>query len=46
MSELTNIMIANLLRGVQDAQDDAYQEYEKAEKTNPNAPTPTRTGRD
>jgi DNA helicase HerA-like ATPase len=43
MSELTNIVIADLLRGVQDAQDDAYQEYEKAKKTNRDAAPPTRT---
>jgi DNA helicase HerA-like ATPase len=29
-SELSNIVIADLLRGVQEAQDDAYQDYEKA----------------
>jgi uncharacterized protein len=29
-SELSNIVIADLLRGVQEAQDDAYQEYERA----------------
>lgn len=43
LSELTNIVIADLLRGVQNAQDDAYQEYEKAKKANPNAAPPTRT---
>jgi len=43
MSELTNIVIADLLHGVQDAQDDAYQDYEKAKKTNPNVAPPTRT---
>jgi hypothetical protein len=42
MSELTNIVIADLLRGVQDAQDDAYQDYEKAKKTNAAAAPPTR----
>jgi DNA helicase HerA-like ATPase len=35
MSELNNIVIADLLRGVQDAQDDAYQAYDLAKKTNP-----------
>ena len=30
MSELNNLVIADLLRGVQDAQDDAYSAYEKA----------------
>ncbi len=29
-SELNNLVIADLLRGVQDAQDDAYSAYEKA----------------
>lgn len=43
MSELTNIVIADMLRGLQEAQDDAYQEYEQAKKTNPNAAPPTRT---
>jgi uncharacterized protein len=43
MSELTNIVIADLLRGVQDAQDEAYQQYEKAKKENANATAPTRT---
>jgi hypothetical protein len=43
LSELTNLVIADLLRGVQEAQDDAYQEYEKAKKTNPNTAPPTRT---
>jgi uncharacterized protein DUF87 len=35
MSELTNIVISDLLRGVQEAQDEAYQEHEKAKRTNP-----------
>lgn len=43
MSELTNIVIADLLRGVQEAQDKAYQSYEEAKKTGPAAPLPTRT---
>jgi DNA helicase HerA-like ATPase len=43
MSELNNIVIADLLRGVQDAQDDAYQEYEAAKKTNPAATPPNGT---
>ena len=43
MSELTNIVIADMLRGVQDAQDEAYQEFEKAKRTNPDATPPTRT---
>ena len=43
MSELTNIVIADMLRGVQESQDEAYQEYEKAKKANPDATPPTRT---
>jgi hypothetical protein len=43
MSELTNIVIADLLSGVQDAQDNAYQAYEKDRKTDLNATSPTRT---
>jgi uncharacterized protein len=43
MSELTNIVISDLLRGVQEAQDEAYQKYEKTKKENPQAPPPTRT---
>ncbi len=43
MSELTNIVISDMLRGVQEAQDSAYVDYEKAKKANPNAPAPTRT---
>ncbi len=43
MSELNNIVIADLLRGVQDAQDDAYQEYESAKKTNLGAAPPNGT---
>jgi DNA helicase HerA-like ATPase len=43
MSELTNIVIADLLRGVQEAQDKAYQAYEEAKKADPAAPLPTRT---
>jgi hypothetical protein len=43
MSELTNIVIADLLRGVQEAQDDAYQQYEEAKKKNASATAPTRT---
>src|ERR1700704_2831846 len=43
MSELTNIVIADLLRGVQAAQDDAYQEYEKSKSANSNLAPPTRT---
>jgi DNA helicase HerA-like ATPase len=43
MSELNNIVIADLLRGVQDAQDEAYQAYEAAKTERPDAPPPTRT---
>jgi DNA helicase HerA-like ATPase len=41
-SELTNIVIADLLRGVQGAQDEAYQAFEKRKKESPEAPAPTR----
>ncbi|MBY0528473.1 MAG: ATP-binding protein [Gemmataceae bacterium] len=41
-SELNNIVIADLLRGIQSAQDDAYQAFEKNKATDPNAPPPTR----
>ena len=40
MSELNNIVIADLLRGVQDAQDDLYQNYERTKKDNQQAATP------
>jgi DNA helicase HerA-like ATPase len=43
VSELNNIVIADLLRGVQDAQDRAYMEYETARRENVNAVPPTRT---
>ena len=43
MSELTNIVISDMLRGVQEAQDAAYLEYEKEKKNNPQATAPTRT---
>jgi DNA helicase HerA-like ATPase len=43
MSELSNLVIADLLRGVQEAQDAAYQEYEAAREGNPEAAPPTRT---
>jgi DNA helicase HerA-like ATPase len=43
VSELTNIVIADLLRGVQVAKDEAYQEYEKAKRDGKEAPPPTRT---
>jgi DNA helicase HerA-like ATPase len=41
-SELNNLVIADLLRGVQVAQDQAYRAYEKAKPRNPAAPPPTR----
>src|SRR5262249_41843578 len=43
MSELNNIVIADLLRGVQDAQDESYGQYEKAKKENSGAAMPART---
>jgi DNA helicase HerA-like ATPase len=43
MSELNNIVIADLLRGVQEAQDAAYQEYESAKKSNPAVDAPNGT---
>ncbi|HEY5313916.1 MAG TPA: hypothetical protein VIK18_15410, partial [Pirellulales bacterium] len=41
-SELNNLVIADLLRGVQVAQDRAYRDYEKAKATNAAAPAPPR----
>jgi DNA helicase HerA-like ATPase len=43
VSELNNIVIADLLRGVQDAQDIVYEEYEKAMREKRECPPPTRT---
>jgi DNA helicase HerA-like ATPase len=43
MTELTNLAIADLLRGVQEAQEGAYQVYEKAKAGNIEAPLPPRT---
>lgn len=43
MSEMNNIVIADLLRGIQEAKDDAYRQYEQAKKANPNADPPSRT---
>jgi DNA helicase HerA-like ATPase len=43
MSELNNIVIADLLRGIQDAQEDAYRRYEQAKKASRSADLPTRT---
>jgi uncharacterized protein len=42
-SELNNLVIADLLRGVQDAQEEAYEAYEDAIDRHPDAPLPTRT---
>ncbi len=42
-SELNNLVIADILRGVQDAQDEAYQTYEAAKADAGGAPAPTRT---
>jgi len=42
MSELSNIVIADLLRGVQEAQDHSYQAYEKARVKNPQTGRPAR----
>jgi hypothetical protein len=42
MSELTNIVIADRLRGVQEEQDAAYLAYEQARVRDPNAPPPAR----
>jgi uncharacterized protein len=41
-SELSNIVIADLLQGLQDAQDDAYVAFEKAKIKDIDAPLPTR----
>jgi DNA helicase HerA-like ATPase len=41
-SELNNLVIADLLRGVQIAQDGAYRAFEKAKAEDPNAPPPPR----
>ena len=42
MSELNNLVIADLLRGVQDAQDEAYTTYEQAKAKDANTPPPPR----
>jgi DNA helicase HerA-like ATPase len=42
MSELNSIVIADLLRGVQEAQDKAYQDFESAKRQDPAASPPTR----
>jgi DNA helicase HerA-like ATPase len=41
-SELNNLVIADLLRGVQLAQDRAYRDYERARAQDPAAPAPPR----
>jgi DNA helicase HerA-like ATPase len=41
-SELNNIVIADLLRGLQEAQDDAYEAYERATREGKQAHPPTR----
>jgi DNA helicase HerA-like ATPase len=43
VSELTNIVIADLLRGVQGAQDNLYQEYDRAKREGKIVDPPTRT---
>jgi DNA helicase HerA-like ATPase len=40
ISELNNLVIADLLRGVHDAQDDALVEYERAKRSGTGAPPP------
>jgi DNA helicase HerA-like ATPase len=42
MTELSNLVIADTLRGIQEAQDAAYRAYEEDKKTNPQAPLPPR----
>jgi len=42
MSELSNIVIADLLHGVQEAQDEAYERYEEARQLDPGAQAPSR----
>jgi DNA helicase HerA-like ATPase len=41
-SELNNIVIADLLKGLQDAQDDAFEAYEQAKEAGQSAEAPTR----
>jgi len=43
VSELNNIVIADLLHGLQEAQDDAYQKFESAKRENRESVPPTRT---
>jgi DNA helicase HerA-like ATPase len=42
-SELNNLVIADLLRGLQDAQDAAYHRFEQARVRDANTPPPART---
>ncbi len=42
MSEMSNIVIADLLHGVQEYQDNAYEAYESAKKAGKEAAAPTR----
>ena len=42
MSELNNLVIADMLYGVQEAQDDAYTEFERRKAADPTAAPPTR----
>ncbi len=42
MSELSNIVIADLLRGIQQEQDDAYEKFEKAREQGSEASPPAR----
>jgi hypothetical protein len=42
ISELTNIVIADILRGVQHAQEEAYQEYENGKRLGHDVSNPTR----
>jgi DNA helicase HerA-like ATPase len=42
MSELSNIVIADLLRGIQQEQDDIYEKYEKAREKGTEASPPAR----
>ena len=42
LTELSNLVIADLLRGIQDAQDEAYGAYEKARAGDPEAAMPAR----
>jgi DNA helicase HerA-like ATPase len=42
MSELSNLVIADLLHGVQEAQDNAYEAFERAHREGRHAATPAR----